>query len=190
MGDENQLAINEGMELGKIFCESGVFPDIKSAAQGYVKILAGRELGLSPMQSIGAFYFVNGKIGITSNTIAALIKKSKKYDYRIDTHTETECAISFYNGTEKPIGISTFTIKDAARAGIVNGVNWKNYPRNLLFARALMNGARFYCPDVMCSFTISVEELSDLTPEKTSKTITIDAVGEVKEEIKNGETGL
>ena len=179
MSNEMPLMINEGMELGKIFAESGVFPDIKSASQGYIKILAGRELGLSPMQSLNSFYFVNGKLGITANTIAALIKNSKKYDYRIKIHTEQECVIEFISIDDAVIGESAFSIKDAARAGIVNGVNWKNYPKNMLFCRALMNGARWHCADVMSSFNVSIEELYDVTPEKTIKTVEIAENGEV-----------
>lgn len=182
MGD-NEIMIDKGMELGKIFADAGVFPDIKSAAQGYVKILAGRELGLSPMQSINSFYFVGGRMGITANTIAALVKKSERYDYQVIKHDETECSITFYSKDDAALGTSTFTIKDAAKAGIVNGVNWKNYPKNMLFARALMNGVRWYCPDIMNAFTVSVEELGDLSkPDISSKYVTINSNDEVQEQ--------
>lgn len=184
---DNQLQINEGMELGKIFAESGVFPDIKSAAQGYIKILAGKELGLTPMQSLSSFYFVNGKIGITANTISALIKKSGKYDYVIKKHDDTECTIIFKRPLKTQaediiLGESQFTIKDAAKAGIVNGSAWKNYPKNMLYARAIMNGARWYCPDIMNAFNLSVEELVDMEPiynVEDKKTITLTEDGEV-----------
>jgi hypothetical protein len=69
-----QEVIIPEMQLGQIFAESGVFPDIKSAAQGYVKILAGKELGMSPMQAINSFYFVNGRIGIDAPAVSALVK--------------------------------------------------------------------------------------------------------------------
>jgi len=178
--ESKELTIEKGLELGKIFAESGLFPDIKSAAQGYVKILAGRELGMSPMQSINAFYFVGGRLGIAAQAVSAMVKSSGKYDYKIEKHDETECTIIFYciNGQREEIGKSTFTIKDAAKAGIVNKEGWKNYPRNLLFARALMNGVRWYCPDAIHSSLYSVEELYDIDTKK-SKSITIDAEGNI-----------
>lgn len=191
--EENQLMISQGMELGKIFADSGVFPDIKSASQGYIKILAGRELGLSPMQSLNSFYFVGGRLGITANTIGSLIKKSNKYDYTIKKHDDTECTIVFNrikDDKEILLGESQFTIKDAAKAGIVNGVNWKNYPRNMLYARAIMNGARWYCPDIMTSFTTSFEELSDVEEVYSvdnKQTITLTEDGQVVREENNGE---
>ncbi len=177
--EENKsiTTLNEGMELGKVFAESGTFPDIKSAAQGCIKVLAGKELGLSPMQSLNSFYFVAGRLGIVAQTMAALVKKSGKYDYKVDTHTAEECVISFYrkdqNQMEK-IGESRFDIKMAAKAGIVNKDNWKNYPMNMLFARALMNGIRWHCPDAVSAFTYAVEELEDLTITKKEEVITLD----------------
>ena len=92
---ENEIVVQnheltQGLELGKIFAESNVFPDIKSAAQGYIKILAGKELGLSPMQALNSFYFVAGRLGIVAQTMGALVKKSDKYDYRIVIHTDQE----------------------------------------------------------------------------------------------------
>ena len=75
--------LEELMEYGKIFAESKVFSDVSSAAQGVIKILAGKEVGLSPMQAINSFYFVNGKLGMMTQAMAALIKKSGKYNYQI-----------------------------------------------------------------------------------------------------------
>ena len=76
--------LQESMSLGEIFVRSGMFPDLKSQAQAVVKILAGRELGLSPLQSITDIYMVNGKVALQAKLIAALIKKSGKYDYSVD----------------------------------------------------------------------------------------------------------
>lgn len=184
--ENKTISMDEGMALGKVFAESGVFPDIKSAAQGYIKILAGKELGLSPMQSLNSFYFVSGRLGIVAQAMGALVKKSGKYDYRITEHTAEKCSIEFFrlNGEEKSLGTSTFDIKAAAKAGIVNKDNWKNYPMNMLFARALMNGVRWFCPDAVSAFTYSVEELQDLEDPKKTETIVLNEEGAEK---KDGE---
>ena len=176
------------MSLGDIFVKSGMFPDIKVQAQAVVKILAGRELGLSPLESMTNIYIVNGKVALQVKVIAALIKKSGKYDYQVEKQDNEECTIAFFqkNGTFKEIGKSTFTIKDAAKAGIVNKDSWKNYPKNMLFARALSNGARFYCPDVYSAYT--PEELEGNNGKKETKpieaehtTVTVNTKGEVKQ---------
>lgn len=177
--------MTEPMEYGKVFAESGVFPDVKSAAQGAIKVLAGREVGLSPLQSLNAFYFVNGRLAMVVQAMAALIKKSGKYDYQIDNQTAEGCTISFYRiqeGKKEKIGESTFDKTKAAKAGIINKDNWKNYPENMYFARALGNGAKWYCPDAISGF-YTVEELTDLIPDKTEKIVTLNAeTGEVKED--------
>jgi len=186
-------SLNEPMALGNVFMKSGMFKDIKSQAQAVVKILAGRELGLAPLESMTNIYMVNGKVALQAKIIGSLIKKSTKYDYVVDKLDNNECSMTFYslewvkqeNGesvfSRREIGKSTFTIKDAALAGIVNKDVWKNYPRNMLFARALSNGARWYTSDVFCGYTAE-----ELEPSKeVTSIITVDGKGKVKE---NGKT--
>lgn len=167
--------LREPMAIGEVFAKSGMFPDVKSQAQAVVKILAGKELGLSPFESMGSIYVVNGRLALASKAMAGLIKKSKKYDYVIKKLDETECTIDIINN-DGVVGSTTFTFKDAAKAGLVNKDNWKNYPRNMLFARALSNACRFYCPEIISGY-YSTEELEDLNeptiPAKTSVSVSV-----------------
>lgn len=182
---KNQLDIlKEPMALGEVFAASGMFPDVKTQAQAVVKIMAGKELMLSPFQAMSGIYMVNGKLALQAGVMSSLIKRSQKYDYAVDELTTEICKISFYN-TEKedhrPLGTSEFTFKDAAKAGLVNKDNWKNYPKNMLFARALSNGARWYCPDVICGW-YTAEEMQDTEPavvEPMKTIIELTAEGEV-----------
>lgn len=173
----NQIDIfKEPMAMGEIFSKSGMFPDIKSATQAVVKIMAGKELGMTPFQSMASIYIVNGRLSLTSQAMSSLIKKTKKYDYKVIKLDDTECSIDFYSNDDK-LGNSTFTFKDAAKAGLVNKEVWKSYPKNMLFARALSNGARFYTPDAIAGY-YSKEEVEDLGEEvdipKTSVAIDVD----------------
>lgn len=182
MDDNKQIStdLRGQMELGQVFFESGLFPDIKTKAQSVVKIMAGAELGLSPFQSMSGIYMVNGKLALQANVMSSLIKRSKKYDYLVTKLDNEECTITFKQG-DQSIGESTFTFKDAAKAGLANRDNWKSYSRNMLFARALSNGARWFCPDVICGWH-SVEELDDNpepTVEPAKTTVAIDVSGEV-----------
>lgn len=169
------------MSIGKIFAESGLFPDIKSQAQAVVKILAGKELGLSPFQSMKNIYLVGGKLAIMANALAAIIKNGNKYDYRIDSLTDQECKIMFLkikgDKTEE-IGISEFNFKDAAKAGLANKDNYKSYPKNMMFARALTNGVHFYCPDAAISWN-TYEELDEWQTIPVKQTIELMESGEV-----------
>jgi hypothetical protein len=192
MSDEKAVALQAElqatMSLGDIFVKSGMFPTLTSQAQAVVKILAGRELGISPLQSITDIYIVNGKVALQAKLITSLIKRSGKYDYHIDKLDDQECVISFFsiNGTKEKVGESSFTFKDAARAGLVNKEVWKSYPKNMLFARAISNGARLFCADVVTAYTPEeVEDIRTTTarPEVAKETITIE-----NGEVSNGKT--
>ena len=173
--------LREPMALGEVFTESAMLPDVKTQAQAVVKIMAGKELGLSAFQSVAGIYMVNGKLALQAGVMSSLVKRSRKYDYTVDTLDETQCVISFYDvsGTEhRPLGVSSFTFKDAAKAGLVNKDNWKSYPKNMLFARALSNGARWYCPDVICGW-YTQEEIQDIEASPISASIEITKEGEI-----------
>lgn len=182
--------LREPMAIGDVFAKSGMFPDIKTQAQAVVKIMAGKELGLSPFQSVSGVYMVNGRLALQANVAASLIKRSRKYDYTVDSLSETECTISFYNTEQEEhrfLGNSAYTFKDAAKAGLVNKDNWKNYPKNMLFARALSNGARWYCPDIICGWH-TTEEMQDIDApplEMDKHVIEMTAEG-----VTNGETSV
>ena len=122
--------LKEPMALGEVFAKSGLFPDIKTQAQAAVKILEGRELGLSPFESMNGLYFVNNRLAMYANIMAGLVKKTKKYDYTVIKIDNTECSIDFFDTSDKEerkkLGNSTFTFKDAAQAGLANKEVWKN----------------------------------------------------------------
>jgi hypothetical protein len=141
--------------LGKVFASSGYFQDARDAAQATVKILAGRELGLPPFASMTGIHIIKGKPALGANLIAARIKASGKYNYRILEHTDQVCRIAFFEGGEQ-IGVSEFTLADAKKAGTQN---LERYPKNMLFARALTNGARWYTPDLFVTGVYTPEEM-------------------------------
>jgi hypothetical protein len=145
----------EVMALGKAFAESGMFPDIKSAAQAIVKIQAGAELGIGPFQSMSGIHIISGKPTIGAGVMASMVKASGKYNYKVTEQTEKICSIDFYEGKDM-IGTSTFTIDDAKKAGTKN---LDKFPRNMLFARAMSNGVKWYTPDVFAGPVYVPEEM-------------------------------
>lgn len=147
-------------KLVEAMFKSGYFSDVKSLAQAYVKVLAGEELGLSPFASMTGLTMIEGKLGMTSNLMATLLQESRDYDYRIVDSTNERAEIAFYRG-DTELGTSVFTIEDAQRAGLVKQKSaWEKYPKAMLFARALTQGIRLYCPIVTKgSPAYTVEEL-------------------------------
>lgn len=160
--NHQQLAIRDDMSLstlGETLVRSGFFSDTRQAAQAIVKILAGRELGLGPIASMTGIHVIQGRISLSANLIAAAIKRSGRYDFRVTEMTEQVCTIEFFervDGQREKIGVSTFTAEDARRA---QTKNMDKYPRNMLYARAMSNGARWYTPDVFAGAVYTPEEM-------------------------------
>ncbi len=150
--------VSDTLSLAKVIADSGFFTDARDVAQAGVKILAGRELGFGPVQSMTGIYLVKGRITLSANLIAAAVRRSGRYDYRVTHLDDLKCVIQF-TMDKQAAGVSTFTIDDAKKASLASNDNWKKYPRNMLFARAMSNGARWYCPDVFGGPVYTPDEL-------------------------------
>ncbi|MBL7740289.1 MAG: hypothetical protein JNK14_13820 [Chitinophagaceae bacterium] len=158
-----KVSATEAIALGKQFHESQMFPDIKSAAQAIVKIQAGAEIGIPPFAAMSGIHIIQGKPSIGAGLMASSVKASGKYDYRVVQQDEKACSIDFYQGKDK-IGNSTFTAEDAKRAGTKN---MDKFAKNMLFARAMSNGVKWFCPDVFAGPVYVPEEMEvteDITP--------------------------
>jgi hypothetical protein len=169
------------MTLGQTLAKSGYFQDTREAAQAVVKVLAGREMGIGPIAAMTGIYIVKGRVTLSANLMAAQIKRSGKYDYRIVRMDDTGCVIDYYQAGEK-IGSSAFVEADARGAGLLGGDNWKKFPRNMYFARAMSNGAKWYCPDVFSGPVYTPDELADERTPQLPPAPPVDVVtGEVIE---------
>ncbi len=156
--------------LARGLSASGMFKDAKGAPQAFAKLIFGRDLGISATAAMTGIHLIEGKPEVGANIQAAKVKASGVHDYRIVEHTTEKCSIEFgaapapgrdEQGHWRPwpqsYGISTFDEADAKRAGLLNKDNWKKYPRNMYFARAMSNGVAFMCPDVMNGIRVYAE---------------------------------
>ncbi len=153
-------------ELGRVLSSSGFFADARDANQAIVKVLAGRELGIPPVASMTGIHVIKGRPSLSANLMAACIKRSGHYTYEVLEHDDTKCSIQFYEGVgaeRRKLGPpSVFTASDAKRAGTQN---MGRFPKNMLFARALSNGARWHCPDIFGGPCYTHEELGATVDE-------------------------
>lgn len=148
----------ETQQIADAFAKSGYFRDATDVAKAIVKVMAGEELGLGPLQAMTGIHVIQGKPAIGAAILGGLVKRHPRYDYQVVTLTDDECELEFFQDG-KSVGKSTFTMADARKAGVTGKDTWKNYPRNMLFARALSNGVRWYCPDVTMTTVYTPEEL-------------------------------
>jgi hypothetical protein len=117
-------------------------------AECAIKILAGMEAGFGPFASAAGVSVINGRPGFGANLLAQAIKRHPLYDYRVLEKTDQTCRIKFLAGKEE-LGVETFTLAMAERAGLLKGGPWKQYPEAMLFARCLSAGMRTHCPDAL-----------------------------------------
>jgi len=167
--------LDEIITLSKLFAESGLFSADnarQSAAQLAVKILAGQELGFTPFAAANGMQIIKGKCAPSANLMAALVKASGRYNYRVTEMTDAKVSIDFFE-QGKPVGTSTFTAQDAAKAGTQN---MQKFARNMLFARAISNGVRWYCPDLSNGVAM-------YTPEELGATVDYET-GEILETVQ------
>ena len=158
MSESRALTVPEAREMAEIFAASGMFTDVKEMAQAFVKIQAGQEIGVQPFAAMTGIHIIKGKPTLGAGLIAGRIKGSGKYDYRVHTMDDDICIIVFYQGKQE-IGESRFAMEDAKAAGLTSNPTWKAYPKNMLFARAMSNGARWYCPDIFNGSVYTPEEM-------------------------------
>jgi hypothetical protein len=168
---ENQLTtFQENKEISTYFFESGLFTDAKSKAQAFVKIQAGKELGLEPFQSMSGIEIVSGKVTIKPVTAGGLLKRGGKYDYSIIETTDEKCIIEFFQlNPAKSLGKEIYTVEDAKNMGLIGRDNYRKQLRNMLFLRCLIAGIRHRCPDVLMTniyADFEIEELDDEVKEQ------------------------
>lgn len=182
------LAASELRTWAEVAIASGRFRDSRDVAQAMIKMKAGAELGLPPIASMMGIHVIEGKTAISAVMMAGLIQRSGRFRYRVTRLTDVDprdargnldpkgepagCTIEFYEkidgGVWDSCGVpSTFTTADALKAGLLNKDNWRKWRRNMLFGRALSNGARWYCASVFQGAPVYVpEELGAIVNEE------------------------
>ena len=159
------------MKQADVLAKSGLLPQtVRTGAAAAAIMLAGRELGIPPMQSFRTIYVVKGNVSLSAQLMAALVLRAG-HSYELLENSNTRCAIKF---TRRGGATYTheFTLDDAKRAGLVNGDNWQRYPKAMLWSRCMSAGIRAYMPDVIMGM---------YTPEELAggEGVVVDDTGEV-----------
>ena len=155
----------DAMSIAETFFQSGMFVDIKSSSQAMVKIMAGQEFGIPPFAAMSGIHLIKGKPTIGAGLMATRVKKSGKYTYNVLQLNDAICEIEFIQLPKTVLGISKFTAEDAKKAGTgeSGGMNLMGkFPKNMLFARAISNGVRWFTPDIYDSVVYVPEEMQEV----------------------------
>jgi hypothetical protein len=144
-------------------------------ADATLAILTGRELGFSPTQSLRHVVVIEGQAGLSAEGMVALVRQAGHSVSFSASSTEAKVwGKRRDNGDE---GEATFTIGDAAQAGlctIVDGraqarsrqgrpLPWEQYTEAMLYNRAVSKLCRRLFPDVLIGCSYVPEELEAIT---------------------------
>ena len=148
--------LNTIQRLGNLLAKSGYFSDVADLAQAAVKVMAGEELGIGPVASMMGINIIKGKVALSANLIAAQVRRHG-YNYKVERLDTTGCELRFIGKAGEELGLSSFMESEAKNAGVYSDM-YRKYPRNMYFARAMSNGTKWYCPEVMSGLPVYVPE--------------------------------
>lgn len=157
-------SVDDLLSLGGVLAASNFFKSTMDENQAAAKILAGMELGISPVASLRGIYIVEGQISLAYPMIGALIKRSGKYDFRIRENTAEACEVEFFEHGES-VGFTRLTMKQAKERGLDQysagkiKEPWRKFPENMLLSKCLSNGAKAYTSEVFYGSVYTPDEL-------------------------------
>lgn len=161
------------LEMAQTIARSGFLPsNLATVEKVAAIILKGRELGIPGMQSISHIHVIDGKLSCSAELMLALLARGGiTWAWKQDGSDFEAAVIEFHREGFVPVE-GRFSMEDAQRIETVAWENgekktvkladrdsWKNYPANLLRARAIANGARMIGPDLLTGMSYTPEEL-------------------------------
>ncbi len=142
--------LNIMLDLAKRLVGTGFLPrSIRNGHQALAVILAGRDFGLSAMQSFRALNIVEGKIECSADFMHARVRElGLGHIESVRSDSQICVLVAVYPDGRKSSEVS-FSLEDAKRAGLIGKHNWRHYPQDMLFARATSRLVRRCFPDAL-----------------------------------------
>lgn len=123
-------------------------------------ILAGSEIGLSPMAALQAFDIIDGRAAPRAITHRA-VAQANGHEIVMAESTDEKCVMRGRRRGNEEWQQVTWTMTRARKLGLADKRNWKSQPQAMLVARATSEIARLVASDALMGIPYSVEELRD-----------------------------
>lgn len=123
-------------------------------------ILKGRALGLDDIHSLTAINFIEGKATLAAETMLTLVRR-QGHSVGWEAVPGESCTVT---GTRKDTGDTgtvTWTLGMAKDAGLTGKDNWRRYPDQMLFWRAVSQLCRFLFADVLMGVSYTIDEAEE-----------------------------
>lgn len=171
-------------QLAESLSKSALLPDAlkKKPEDIMFTVMAGAELGLSPIASIRGIYVIQGKPVLSADAMVGLILGSGHCEYFVQTDASaTSVTFETKRKGAPVVQKCTWTSDDAKRAGLNTKDNWRMFPRQMLAARAKAELARTAYSDILAG-CYDPDELES-TPVRDAPSVTVDNSDAVDAEI-------
>jgi len=123
-------------------------------------ILAGIEVGLSPMAALRSFDVIQGQAAPRAITLRA-VAQSQGHEIVLVESTATRCRMKGKRRGSDEWQTVVWTMDRARDLGLANKDGWKKQPQAMLVARATSELARLIASDAILGIGYSSEELAD-----------------------------
>ncbi|MDQ1280048.1 MAG: hypothetical protein QG670_1310 [Thermoproteota archaeon] len=154
----------------------------KMGAEGIFAIVeTAKSLNVDPRQALGGgLYYVKGKVEMSARMMNSLIRAQHHSITRDRKSDDTICILHGKRADNGDTWTESFSLEDAKRAGLTNSPVWKNFTRDMLFARALSRLARQLFPDIIGNVYVEGEISLDPNIRSTAEPAYVEAQPEPK----------
>jgi hypothetical protein len=153
----------EALQMAKTLAGSSLLGALKTPEAVFLVMATGAEMGIPPTAALRSIHIVQNKPVLSADLIVALCLKSPLCEYfTCKSSTDKEATYITRRRGSDPV-TNQFTIEDAARAGLANKDNYKNYGRAMLRHRAAAELARMVYPDLVLGI-YAEEEIAEVGP--------------------------
>lgn len=126
-------------------------------------IVAGHEMGLSPMAALRSIDIIGGTPAIRAVALRAQVQ-SAGHEIWVVESTSTRCVVKGRRKNSDKVETSDWPIARAQALGLTSKDNWRKQPTSMLLARATSEIARLIASDALLGIPYTVEELTDSEP--------------------------
>jgi hypothetical protein len=174
--------------IARTFRDGGIMPNsIDTLPKMVVALQAGREVGLSPIEALSSFYFVNGRIAMYGEAVPAqIIRAGHRITWGVCD--DTTATVTITRGDTGESMSTTLTWEKAVERGYTKNQVWHRFPGSMLRWRALSSTAKFIVPDALKGIGIK-EDLEGEAVNKDSRFHSEVVEARVTKEVKEGTYG-
>ena len=146
----------------------------------YAVVAKAKSLNINPVEALnGGLYYVQGKVGMSAEMMAALIRQA---GHSITKDPKSNESIVILHGRRADNGdtwMTSFSLDDAKRAGLLKNI-YDKYPGIMLYNRAMSMLARQLFPDIIKGAGYGMDELIEIS-KSNNHSATIQHISQIQE---------